>query len=245
MKVSSFLVFLIYLVECGASSFASVESLGGDETEARPKPALRILDYRNIEDLRVLRTPSKPVRDFYSPGFLDSARSLVETFTSLPSGAGLAAKQLGLEEDMFLLSPTRKTSDWFLFANVTIHPIEDGGTFKTWQGCFSCPLALVKVDIPNKIILDFYTIMGRPVTVEVVNKFLISILYHEKGHNLGRIITDIIDSEIRIFKTREEYMDELTIIKEQDKAILGAGEEAAGILRALFHDDETGSCLSF
>jgi peptide deformylase len=201
-----------------------------------PEP-LRILDYRNPEDFEILKGKCNPVKNFKDPNFRRSASSLIRTFEALPSGAGLAARQLGLNEDMFVLSPSRNTREWFLFANALLIPIENSGTFETWQGCFSCPLALVKVRFYNKYILRFNTITGRQVTVSVENKFLIGTLCHEKWHNEGGLITDL-EAEKRIFETQEEYLAELIKIKEQDRELLGAGEEASRILSELLFEAE-------
>tara|TARA_B100001093_G_C26680501_1_gene950196 strand:+ start:588 stop:1037 length:450 start_codon:yes stop_codon:yes gene_type:complete len=139
-----------------------------------------------ITDVSKLRQPSHE--------WSGTAKELKEIYDSLYAiqekhkGVGISAIQVGLPYRIFLAGPVPKV-ELFLNPKVTHrHPYMTAD----WEGCLSCPDAMVKIKRSKTITLEYTTIRDEKY-VKIKRKFKdfdARVVQHELDHLNGFLILD-------------------------------------------------------
>lgn len=136
----------------------------------------------------ILRTRCEPVKRVRSPAVRVVADDLQDTLRHLQSehgfGRGLAAPQIGAPLRIIYIETDKP---WFL-----VNPeIVDVGTqdFLVWDGCFSIPDLLVRVQRSYRIKVSYADLSGREQTIEAEGE-LAELLQHEIDHLDGVLTVD-------------------------------------------------------
>ncbi|MCU0651100.1 MAG: peptide deformylase [Candidatus Omnitrophica bacterium] len=100
------------------------------------------------------------------------------------SGIGLAAPQVGIDEQMIVMDIGKG-----LYKLVNPRIVKKEGRQAIDEGCLSCPGVSVKVKRAKKIVVEALDDEGKPVTVDAQD-LLACVCQHEMDHLLGKLIID-------------------------------------------------------
>lgn len=158
----------------------------------------------------ILRKKCDPVSDF------DRLPDIVDTmFDSMyeEEGVGLAANQIGLDMNLFVIdiTHTEETEEPGVYVNIKI--LDTKGESQYEEGCLSIPGVQLTVTRPEEITVQFQMLDGEEKT-ETVNGFLARAMQHEIDHLKGIMIVDRVSSLVRM-----QYQQELKALERETKAI--------------------------
>ena len=150
----------------------------------------RIFKINNPEDLRILRTKSKPVEKFDDrlAQLLDDMQDTVRK----ADGAGLSAVQIGVLKRVFIAID--ENAEFVEFVNPEI--LEQSGSCKFLdEGCLSVPKYYGKVKRPNKVKIKAYDRNGKEF-IRTFEDFSSKAVCHEYDHLEGILFIDkVIDED--------------------------------------------------
>lgn len=123
-------------------------------------------------------------------------------------GIGLAASQVGLSINLFIVDiiHTEETDETFEFVNGKI--LESWGKSSYSEGCLSIPEITLEVERPEKILFSYQTVDGDT-NENVFDGLLSRAIQHEVDHLNGRLILDRVSSIARL-----QYNRQLSEIKK-------------------------------
>jgi len=114
------------------------------------------------------------------------------------NGAGLAAPQIGLPDPVVVIEvrktdifPSRPESPLYVMINPKIEE-RSSETSSEWEGCFSIPGLMAKVERPNSIKVSYQNPDGERF-VERFDGYLGRVIQHETDHLNGVLFTDLMD----------------------------------------------------
>lgn len=153
-----------------------------------------ILRYNKAADQKILHQPSKPL-DF---PLNDTAHTIIaELYATrfvLDNFVGLAAPQIGYNQQISLIEvpepvfhsePTAtSTFPLTLLINPSYQPIEEEGQSTTWECCYSIPDMAGEVTRYNAIECSYYDKNGEAVSM-IAEGFLARLFQHEVDHLKG------------------------------------------------------------
>jgi len=155
----------------------------------------------------ILRQQAQPVEDILAPAFQQQAKQLL-SFVLDKGGMGIAAPQVGLSQQLFILSshpnsryPYAPNVPPFFVINPTI--VGHSDTFnKDWEGCLSLPGIRALVSRYDTIQVRYQTIEGE--TVETAYEgFLARVFQHEHDHLNGYVFLDRVESNYDVMMEKE------------------------------------------
>jgi len=148
---------------------------------------------------KVLISKARPVKDF-GPKLQKLVADMIETLEACvdPVGVGLAAPQVGVGQRIFIAKPTPKSKPQ-VFINPEIVSIDPDFKAKdpnlvadenaeALEGCLSIPRIWSPVTRPQKVMLSWQDVKGRPHQKEFFG-FEAVILQHEIDHLEGVLFT--------------------------------------------------------
>jgi peptide deformylase len=170
----------------------------------------------------ILRKPCSPVIDFSQMDAL-----LEDMFDSMyeVEGIGLAANQVGLDMNLFIIdiTHTEETDDLHVFINSKI--VSTRGDKEVFlEGCLSLPGISLDVARPGMVTLKYQT----PDEQWHENEFgglLARAIQHEMDHLNGVFIVDRVGEVERI-----QYQAELKALEKNSKKLMKAGSGKKGFV---------------
>lgn len=131
-------------------------------------------------------------------------QTLIDVFKDIGGGAGLAAPQIGFDKRIILCCYSRNLQDIEILINPEYKPIGNKSS-EGWEGCFSIPNTVAKVNRWNDIKISYYNINGKEVISEL-NGQKARIFQHEFDHLEGVLMPDKA-SDIKTFEQKEDYLN--------------------------------------
>ena len=132
--------------------------------------------------------------------------------------AGLAAPQIGISKSIFIFSYDRNPENLETVINPTIKPVGNN-TVSGWECCFSVMLGniwkLAKIPRYETIDVTYFTIEGKKVEKRLEG-FAAKAFQHEYDHLQGITVIDHKDAIIKEFNTKDELLNFLKVVKEED-----------------------------
>ncbi len=193
MKVRILFFVMIFLSVVGCSP------LGGDFTEdeislinSGETPVMRVLTTESHDDVKVLRSSSKPLSDnaLQTEEFALLCKRMLATVKSPDNdGVGIAAPQVGILRRLVAVQRFDKDGSPFEFyANPEI--VRYGSEMIPGdEGCLSVPSRRGIVERYQEIDLRYRTLSGKD-TLETIQGFTAVIFQHELDHLDGRLYID-------------------------------------------------------
>ncbi len=152
---------------------------------------MALLDIVTFPDAR-LKQISQPVKKV-NEDIKKLVDDMAETMYSAPSGAGLAAPQVGMNKRIIVCDVNPKDQPRRLIALVNPHIVEAEGQASIPEGCLSCPELQVEIPRAARIKVEGLDREGRPLSLDA-GDFLAIVLQHEIDHLDGRLIVDHLTS---------------------------------------------------
>ena len=155
-----------------------------------------IMSILNIVELGdpILRKRCKKIKDVFDPNIKTLIKNMFKSMDKA-KGVGLAAPQVGLDLQLFLVSPNGKHKAPFTNIEnslVVMNPkleFLDNKTAYEWEGCLSIPGYRGQVKRPNKIKLNYINTLGENCE-EIYEGFTARIIQHEYDHLQGVLFLD-------------------------------------------------------
>ena len=121
-----------------------------------------------------------------------SATDLVDEMTEIlvqNNGVGLAAPQVGIDKQMFIMgNPEDRNSIIALFNPKIVNYSQNKTMMK--EGCLSFPLLYIKMWRPAEVRVRYRNVLGETVT-EVFKGLSARIVQHEYDHLLGKTFDEV------------------------------------------------------
>ncbi|WP_438970167.1 peptide deformylase [Methylophaga sp.] len=155
----------------------------------------------------LLRQTAEPVINIQAPEFQEQLKQLL-TFVMDKGGMGIAAPQVGLSQQFFILSshpnsryPYAPDVPPFFVINPEI--IEYSASMnKDWEGCLSLPGIRALVPRYDTIRVKYQTIDGNNVEADYEG-FLARVFQHEHDHLTGHVFLDRVESNLDVMMEQE------------------------------------------
>lgn len=133
--------------------------------------------------------------------------------------AGLAAPQIGISKAVFIYSFDRDPNNLEGVINPTFSPLGDV-KIEGWEGCLSVMLShntwkLAKIPRYETIKVQYLNIEGERIE-KILEGFAAKVFQHEYDHLQGIANIDREDAMVMDFTTREEMLDFMKQVKEED-----------------------------
>lgn len=160
-----------------------------------------------------LRTVADPVVDILQPDFQAQLDRLM-SFVMEKGGMGIAAPQVGIGQQFFILSshpneryPYAPAVSPFFVINPNIIAYSDEIT-KDWEGCLSLPGIRALVPRYDWVKVHYYDRNGQIVETEY-HGFLARVFQHEFDHLQGKVFLDRVESthEVMMEKEWQKYIN--------------------------------------
>lgn len=166
-------------------------------------------------DLHVIHYPDPRLRKECDPvtEFDEDLAAIVRRMCEImktDKGVGLAAPQVGLLKQLFVMNPTGEPQDTRVFLNPTIH--DTYGSAEAEEGCLSLPGVNVQVRRAQRCRVAAQDLDGNPVELDAED-LIARICQHETDHLHGVLIIDRMGPSDRI-ATRKT----LKALEEQHKS---------------------------
>lgn len=132
-----------------------------------------------------LKKRCRPVTDFGN-----GLRALADRMIDLMiehKGVGLAAPQVGLQQRVFVCSPTGERENTMVCVNPKLVELEGAETRE--EGCLSIPSVYVKMRRARRAVIEALDAEGKPFRLEATD-MLARIWQHESDHLDGKLIID-------------------------------------------------------
>lgn len=180
------------------------------------KTSVSIFTVEKDVQLNILRQESLNVQFPLSSASKNTIENMIAAIKEKGSGYGLAAPQIGINENIIICSFTGDIDDLEVMINPTY--VEHGDTkIDNWEGCFSIPHTVAKVSRWASIDVSYYTMEGNYINKQL-NGFPSAIVFqHECDHLAGILMIDRA-SEVKQFSTEEEWNDFRQIIRAEREA---------------------------
>lgn len=165
---------------------------------------MSVIDVLKYGDPR-LRRVAKPVEDFSV--LPDIIANMYDSMYE-EEGIGLAANQIGIDLNVFIIDITHKedVDEPIEFVNAKI--IDSSGETTFSEGCLSVPGIEFDIERPENITLQYQTLDGTTHKKEF-NDLFARAIQHEIDHLSGKLIVDHVSSI-----TKLRYKSKLKEIKE-------------------------------
>lgn len=147
---------------------------------------MAIMPIRLIPD-PVLRVECPPVTEF-NDNLRVLVRDMVETMYAAP-GVGLAAPQVGVEQQVFVVDVSVGKEEGALKTFVNPRIVEKEGKYMDFEGCLSIPDISEKVSRPRWIRVEALDEHGEPFSLET-EEFEARAICHELDHLKGVLFID-------------------------------------------------------
>jgi peptide deformylase len=160
----------------------------------------QILTIKNKKEEEFLRKPTEVVPDINDPKIIELIKKMKEILIKR-QGAGLAANQIGENKRIFIAQFEGKI---YAFINPEIIKTSKKSV-SLEEGCLSVPGIIGLVDRSQKITVQAFTELGRPIKLKAKD-ILARICQHEIDHLSGVLF---IDKATRLFRvpTNEKTND--------------------------------------
>lgn len=146
--------------------------------------SMAILEILEFPDPR-LRTKAKPVTDF-GEELQQQIDDMFETMYAAP-GIGLAATQVNIHKQFFVIDVSEDKSEPLVFINPEI--VEKRGIEEMEEGCLSFPGVYAKVQRANEIVVKALDRHGKPFEIDT-GELLAVCIQHENDHIEGKLFVD-------------------------------------------------------
>ncbi|MBP6103593.1 MAG: peptide deformylase [Gammaproteobacteria bacterium] len=182
---------------------------------ANKGPALsrQIITVLNPKDLAALREKSAEVVWPLTQKTHAIIQSMIQAVKAKGVAAGLAAPQIGFQQNIILCSFDRSFESLEVMINPRYEPLGDQKV-EGWEGCFSVPRSMAIVARWESIKASYYKPSGDRVD-QVLEGKAARIFQHEYGHLKGELIIDIA-KVLKTFETEEAYQVFLQIIRTEE-----------------------------
>lgn len=160
----------------------------------------KILTIKNKKQEEFLRKPAEAVLDINDPKIAELIKRMKEILIKR-QGAGLAANQIGENKRIFIAQLEGKI---YVFINPEIIKASSKSV-SLEEGCLSVPGIVGLVDRSQKITVNGFNELGRPIKIKAKD-ILARICQHEIDHLFGILF---IDKATRLFRvpTNEKTAD--------------------------------------
>ena len=148
-------------------------------------PILTILEYPDNR----LRTKAEPVTDF-GEDLQNQINDMFETMYAAP-GIGLAATQVDIHKQLFVVDISEDKQSPLVFINPTI--VERRGLETMEEGCLSFPGVYAKVERANEITIEAMDRHGKPFSLDAGGLLAVCI-QHELDHTQGKLFVDYLSA---------------------------------------------------
>ncbi|MEK9727529.1 MAG: peptide deformylase [Candidatus Margulisiibacteriota bacterium] len=150
----------------------------------------------------ILRQPTQPVADVQSAETKLAIDRMVTTLRE-EKGIGIAAPQVGIDQQIFIVAPSQKIERPYtnletglVVINPTISILSDDITHE-WEGCLSIPGIRGYVPRQCNILIEYTDAMGN-FRSETYTEFTARIFLHEYDHLVGVVFLDRIEKNTDI-----------------------------------------------
>jgi peptide deformylase len=174
-----------------------------ETTQARP-----IIVYPHT----LLKTPSTAVKDLPSARVQHIVDIMILTLKEKGRAAGLAAPQIGINEQIILCSFDRSIESLQTMINPDYQSVGEE-TELAWEMCFSVELAAANVRRYKRIKLDYQDLQGTAHSVELEG-FAARVVQHECDHLKGVLCLEQ-GVELKKFKDLKEAQDFVVWVRAQ------------------------------
>jgi peptide deformylase len=163
----------------------------------------KVLTLKN-DPHNILRNPSQPLfLSNWDEGRQTYKQLLHIRENLLKGGAGLAAPQIGLSQQIFIYTPDRTTENLRAIVNPSFEPLSHH-VFYDWEACFSLPLCAILVPRWYRIKVRFYDLCQNHYE-EILEGFEARVFQHEYDHLQGRLMIDYESVCPVYFSTKKEF----------------------------------------
>lgn len=169
---------------------------------------------------KTLTTPSHPLLLNQKGLFQaqETIKKLKEILRPLAPAAGLAAPQIGVNEQIFIFSWDRRFENIQAAVNPTFIPLKERQE-TCWEACFSAILCkdachIAYVPCYTKIQAHFYDELGR-LRTQILENFAARVFQHEYDHLQGIVNIYKPDVEMKSFPSLQEMDSFLSPLKAQ------------------------------
>lgn len=143
---------------------------------------------------------------------------LIDTAKNLGSFAGLAAPQIGISKAVFIYSYDRTLEHVELVINPTIEFLGDE-KHERWEACFSVikgrEYKIALLTRYDKIKVSYYNSDGDKIQ-KVLDGFAAQVFQHEYDHLQGIVNIEKPGSEVKPFKSKEDFDAFMKKVREED-----------------------------
>jgi len=144
-------------------------------------PILEILEYPDDR----LRKKAQPVTDF-GVGLQKQIEDMLETMYAAP-GIGLAATQVNIHKQLFVIDVSEDKSQPLVFINPEI--VELRGVEEMEEGCLSFPAVYAKVERADEVTIKALDKEGNSFQLDA-DGLLAVCIQHEFDHTQGKLFVD-------------------------------------------------------
>ena len=144
-------------------------------------PILEILEYTDPR----LRTQAKPISDF-GDDLQKQIDDMFETMYAAP-GIGLAATQVNIHKQLFVIDVSEDKSEPLVFINPEITELR--GVEEMEEGCLSFPGVYARVERADEVTIKALDRSGKPFTLDA-DGLLAVCIQHELDHTQGKLFVD-------------------------------------------------------
>jgi peptide deformylase len=155
----------------------------------------------------LLRQLADPVEDIQDTNFQNMLDKLL-SFVLAKGGMGIAAPQVGISQQVFILSPHPNarypyapTMPSFFVINPEITSRSET-TSKDWEGCLSLPGIRALVPRHDAVKVRYKTRKGETINTEYKG-FIARVFQHEYDHLQGTVFLDRVDDTHEVMMERE------------------------------------------
>ena len=167
----------------------------------------------------VLEQPTKPIKENeWALARAIGEKLLLALWPHFPA-AGLAAPQIGISRSVFIFSFDRdpKNLEVVINPSLTSH---SQSQVKSWEGCLSIILSngiwkLAKIPRYERIKVTYFN-LKREKKEKILEGFAAKVFQHEYDHLQGIVNIDREDAEVKTFESKEELLDYLQAVKNED-----------------------------
>jgi len=161
-------------------------------------PLLKILEYPDPR----LRNKAVPISDF-GEALQQQIDSMFETMYAAP-GIGLAATQVDIHKQLFVLDTSENKDSPIVFINPEI--VELRGVEEMEEGCLSFPGVYVNVERAESLTIKALNRDGKEFSMEA-DELLAVCIQHELDHLQGKLFVDYL-SALKRNRIRKKLLKE-------------------------------------
>lgn len=163
--------------------------------------------------MEILKRASSPVLLEEKTDFLYVIKTLKETLKKLGGGAGLAAPQIGIFQNVFIWSKDRSEENIKVAINPTLIPVEKKGKTLSTEACFSIENNFYLIERWKEIRVMYYNDQAK-MEKQKLSGFEAIVFQHEYDHLIGKLIS-CKGKLLKNFSKPDEYQEFLKETKSQ------------------------------